>query len=299
MKTISFVGNSEPPQKLLELFKKFTPNQFGIWGELKGEPHYDTDYHAVIDYIPDNLKNIIKEEKTVYLGAHPETMRAYRDMSGYKGLKMYDLKHEFGFGEYWIKYDYDYLKNLKPIQKKYPLGAIVSNADTQSYHKARIKWLERFTNKDNLSFDLYGRINPKTENMKQYYRGACGSYDPRGAASSDGNDHMSGKEPIYETHKYMIEFDATGQHYMSERVFDCLLLWSMPIYWGGQGVQKYLPSGCFHSLNIDADGEDVLNIINGTSYEDNLEAIAKARNIILDELLIWPRVHKAIWGRTK
>ncbi len=240
METISFIGNSESPEKLLDLFKKMTPHNSGIWGRLKGEPHYRTTYHAVIDYLPSGLG--IDESKCVFLNAHPETMQAYRNMDSYKGLKMYDAKNSLGFLEWWLKYDYDYLSNLQPMQKIKRLGCIVSNANTQPYHKARLEWLDRFTNrKEELHFDLYGRIIPFTEKMKTYYRGVCGSYDPRGAASSGGNDHMTGKEEVYEQHKFMIEFDATGNFYMSERVLDCLLLWACPIYYGGGGI-KVLPS---------------------------------------------------------
>jgi len=212
---------------------------------------------------------------------------------------MYDLKHHFGFGEYWIKYDYDYLKALQPTHKPKKLACIMSNADTQEYHKKRLNWLERVTNKKDLAFDLYGRLNPRTDSIKEYYKGPCGSYDARGSASSGGNDHMSGKEPIYEQHQYMLEFDATGANYFSERIFDCLLLWSMPIYWGGSNLHKYIPKESFHYLNIESDGEDVMQIINSGSYEKNLDAIKNARTILLDHLQIWPRIHSAIYGRNK
>lgn len=299
MKTISFIGNSESPEKLLEIFKKFTPGRSGIWGDLKGEPHYNTDYYACIDYLPEHLKGKIDESKIVYLGAHPASMQGYRDMSNYKGLKMYDCKYEFGFGEWWLKYDYDFLKQLPPPKKSDALGAIMSNANSQDYHKKRLEWLERFTNRGFMNFKLYGRIQPFTEAMKSCYMGECGSLDARGSASSGGNDHMSGKEDVYGSHKYMIEFDATGENYFSERVFDCLLMWCMPIYWGGSNLHKYIPSKSFHYLDINDNGDKILQIVNGDSYEKALPYIAKAREILLDELQIWARVHTAIFGRTK
>ena len=73
----------------------------------------------------------------------------------------------------------------------------------------------------------------------------------------------------------------------------------MPIYWGGSGLHKYLPKEAFHYLDLNKNGDDVQEIINGDSYEKNLQYIAKARNILLDELQIWPRIHKAIFGRSK
>lgn len=294
---IAFVGNSEPPQRLLELFRKFTPGRTGCWGQLQGVDNYkDADVFGVIDWLPQGLG--IDETKCVFLGAHPPTMQAYRNMSNYKGIKMYDLKHTIGFLEWWLDYDYDYLSNLKPNNKSFKLGAIVSNADTQSYHQARLTWLNRFANTNPKDFDLYGRIKPSGR-LKDYYRGACGSLDPRGAAASGGNNHMQGKELAYSLHKYMLEFDATGEHYFSERVLDCILMWSMPLYWGGSGLHKYIPENSFRYIDINKNGEDVLEIINSNFYEEHLEDLAKARDILLNELQLWPRIHQAIFGVRK
>lgn len=297
MNKIAFIGNSEPPDKLLEIFKKMTPGSSGIWKNLIGVDNYkDADYFAVIDYIPYNVK--ISEKKCVFLGAHPQTLKAYRSFRAYNGIKMYDCKHIFGFGEWWIKYNYDYLKALQPITKTKQLGCIVSNADVDKSHFVRKEWLRRFTSREDLKdFDLHGRIVPDTS-MTKFYKGVCGSPDYRGSAISSGNNHMIGKEEVYEQHKYMLEFDNIGTHYFSERIFDCLLLWGMPIYFGGKFVHEYIPKDSFKYLSIEESGDDVLNIINNNTYENNIDEIAKARNILLDKLQIWPRVHEAIFGES-
>ena len=296
MKKIAFIGNSEPPERLLELFRKMTPNNSGIWKNLVGVDNYrEAEVFGVIDSVPAGLG--IDETKCVFLGAHPESMHAYRDMSRYRGIKMYDCKETFGFGEWWLKYDYDYLSALKPMRKPKQIGAIVSDATSQDYHKKRIAWLQRFTDRpDLISFDLYGRIKPRTVNMQKFYKGPCGSYDPRGHASSGGNDHMCGKEEVYEEHVYMIEFDATGANYFSERVFDCLLLWAMPIYWGGAGLHKYIPAESFRYLDIGGSGDDVKAILNEHPYDKALPYIAKARDLLLNKYQIWARCHEAIFG---
>jgi hypothetical protein len=297
---IAFIGNSEPADYLLKLFSKFTPKQSGTWGKLVGVDSYDkADVFAVIDYLPNHLKNKINEKNTIYLGAHPPEMSAYHDMSNYKCLAKFDCKYTLGFLEYWLSYDYDYLSALKPNIKNWKLCSIVSNARTQSYHTKRIDFLKRFTTKlrsTNEEFHLFGRIVPDTEDMKYYYRGVRGESDARGFATS-GKDHMYGKEEVYSLHKYALEFDAfSNGGYFSERVADSLLMWSMPIYWGGQNVHKVLPENSFRYLNIDASGEDVLEIINSDFYEKNLDAVAEARNIILNQELIWPKCHKVIYG---
>ncbi len=297
MKKLAFIGNSEPPEKLLEIFRKFTPGNSGVWKNLQGVDNYkDADYFAVIDYLPPSVQ--VDESKCIFLGAHPETMQAYRNMDSYKGLKMYDARKTFGFGEWWIKYDYDYLSKLQPPAKTKNLACIVSDANTQPYHKKRRDFLERFCDKHGDKIDVYGRITP-WGSIKNSYKGACGSLDPRGAAATGGNDHMSGKESVYEQYKYVIEFDATGKYYFSERVFDSLLLWAMPFYWGGENLHDFIPYDSFRYLNIDGDGQDVLLFLSDPLlYEKSLPDIAQARNVLLNRYHIWARTHEAIFGES-
>lgn len=293
MKTLCFIGNSETPAKLLDLFKKMTPGQSGCWGQLQGVPIYNADYYAVIDILPAGVG--VDESKCIFLGAHaPESHEAYKDMRNYRGLKMYDCRHTFGFGEWWIKYDYDYLTNLQPMNRTKTLASIVSNADSQLYHKMRRIFLDKFCSKYSSKLDLYGRIIPWGP-LNASYKGCCGSSIP----TAQNNDHMSGKEPVYESYKYAIEFDAFGKHYWSERVFDCLLLWCYPIYTGGETLQDYIPKESFSYFNLQGDGKDIMDIIEHDPYEKAIPYMKIAREKLLNEWSIWPRVHQAIFGTTK
>jgi hypothetical protein len=298
MKKLAFIGNSEPPSKLLEIWRKQTPGRSGIWGQLEGIANYkDADYFMVVDVLPSGLG--IDPKKCIFLGAHPPGMKPYADMSNYTCLAKADCKDMVGFLEWWIKYDYDYLKALQAPTKTKLLGAVMSNADTMPHHKSRKDWLKRFCQRDNLDFNLHGRIQPDNKQIARYYRGACGSWDPRGAAASGGNDHMSGKEQFYLDHKYVFEFDAVGRHYFSERILDSMLLWAMPLYWGGEGMHEVLPPESFRYLNINGDGQDMLDIVNSGFYEQHIGDLTKARDILLDELQLWPRTHKLIFGTNR
>lgn len=293
MKNIAFIGNSQSPDKLLELFKTFTPNRSGIWGQLKGVDNYkDADYFGVIDYLPDNIRHQVDEHKCVFLGAHPESMQAYRNMDHYKGLAMFDCAKTFGFGEWWIKYDYDYLSALKPMQKTKELACIMSNADPHPYHKKRRAYLERFCDNYGKQIDVYGRIKPWGSIMDSY-KGHCGVLQP----GAKENDHMSGKESVYETYKYALEFDATGKCYFSERIFDCLLLWCMPMYWGGQSLHEFIGARSFKYLDIKEDGTDVITCVDSNLYEVAIPHITEARNLLLNHLQVWARIHTIIFGR--
>lgn len=309
MKKLAFIGNGETPAKLLDMFKKLTPGNSGVWGQLQGVDNYkEADYFCVIDYIPVHLKKEIDETKCVFLGAHPRSLKhAYRDMSNYKGVAMFDCDKNFGFGEIWVDVDYDTIISMKPPIKTVTLSCIMSNSSTDVSHVVRRQWLKRFTDKisnlPEIQFNLHGRIIPFTDNMKKYYRGPCGSLDPRGAAATGGkNNHMIGKEEVYKNSKYVLEFDNFSEngHYWSERIFDAFAFWACPIYYNGGGkLHEYIGSNSFQYLDIEKDGTDVLNIIKSSFYDDNLMNIQKARDVLFNKLQIWPRTHFGIFGVCK
>jgi hypothetical protein len=295
MSKIAFLGNAEHPSRLLETFRKMTPGKSGKWGQLEGTGNIEeADYFACIDRIPSDYRSKVREDKCITLGAHPESVRAYQNMASFRTLAKFDCAETIGFLEWWIKYDYDYLSALQPMTKTKLLGTIVSNAETDNSHRVRKAYLQRICQAYSGKLDVYGRIIP-TGSVVANYKGACGN--PCGSASI--GDYWSGKEAVYESYKYMLEFDNVGENYFSERVLDCMLLWAMPIYWGGKGVHKVLPDTSFRYINIDGNGEDVMEVVNSDFYEKNIDSLAKSRDILLNQLQLWPRVHAAIYGVSK
>jgi hypothetical protein len=301
MKKLAFIGNAEKPDYLLDMFRKQTPKREGIWKNLLGVPRLDqADYYAVIDFIPAWQRSQVDESKCVFLGAHPETIGAYHNMDSYKGIKMYDCKNTFGFGEWWIKYDYDFLSRLQPTRKIKDLCCIMSDANTTPYHKLRREYLNNFCKNYKLKCDVFGRIKPWGY-IEECYHGELGSKDARGNATTGGNDHMSGKEPVYEKYQYALEFDVSGKYYFSERIFDSLLLWCMPFYYGCENIHDFLPTESVFKISPEAQGGDVMNKIytkidGFTAYEVATPAISEARDLLLNKYQIWPRVHEAIFG---
>lgn len=290
---ICFLGNSETPTNLLKIFSKMTPQRSGKWGQLEGIGNIDeADYFVTVDRIPRELRDKIPENKTIFLGAHPETSNGYQDMNSFNAFAKFDCKKEVGFLEWWINYDYDYLSNLKPMVKTKLLGTIVSDANTVKSHNLRRQYLERFCNMYPNQLDIYGRIIA-WGSLVSHYKGVCGQ------TNKAIGDYWSGKETVYEQYKYMLEFDSIGKYYFSERVLDCMLLWAMPIYWGGLNVHLVLPENSFRYFNIDGNGEDIIDIINSNFYEEHLDDLAKARNILLNEQQLWAKIHKAIFGAYK
>jgi len=291
MPKISFYGNSETPSRLLQIFAKMTPGGKGVWKNLQGvDSLADSDYVVIIDRIQKLHIDLIPPEKQILIGAHPESCNGYARMTDIDAFYKMDIGETFGFGEWWINYDYDYLTRLPAGYKPNRLAVIMSNSNTQIYHRKRKEYLERFCGKYKDYVDVYGRIRP-WGSIIPCYKGVLGQ------SEHAGSGYWYGKEPVYEQYEYALEFDAWGKHYFSERVFDCLLLWCMPFYNGGHGISKYLPNGCFKWVDMGLYGDDVIEWLKDRElYEKALPSIAEARDLLLNKYQLWARVSELAFG---
>ena len=81
-----------------------------------------------------------------------------------------------------------------------------------------------------------------------------------------------------------------GTHYWTEKLADCFLSWTMPIYYGCSNILDFFPDESM--VRIDIEDPDVLNTIRDTIHSDlqirNREAIAHARQLVLEKYQFFP-----------
>ena len=97
-------------------------------------------------------------------------------------------------------------------------------------------------------------------------------------------------------YKYILDFDEiNNEHYFSERIFDDLLMWTMPIYRGCANLDKYIPKDSFiYSEGLSM--AQIHGIVNSSTFENNYPAIKTARELLLNKYQLWPRVLETIEG---
>jgi hypothetical protein len=84
-----------------------------------------------------------------------------------------------------------------------------------------------------------------------------------------------------------IENYADNDWYVSEKLWDSLLAWCLPIYYGGSAADKLLPPGSFLRLpSLDEKGLAYIRDVtsNPDAWHEAKDAIAEARQIILHKL---------------
>ncbi|MEQ8740666.1 MAG: glycosyltransferase family 10 [Hoeflea sp.] len=164
---------------------------------------------------------------------------------------------------------YDELKacTIAPTDKPLPLSWICSDEALLSGHRYRLAFLSAL--KARVPFDLYGR----------------------------GFREIPDKWPALAPYRYSIAFENfRGPLLMTEKLMDCFVAETMPIYYGSPTVTDYFPAESM--VIIDPDDPDVFRIIADVVASDrwlkNRDAVLEAKRITLDEMNLFARLARFI-----
>jgi len=163
-----------------------------------------------------------------------------------------------------IDKSYDELKGLPVPDKTNTLSCITSNKTIFPGHRDRMDFIARLQKSD-IEIDLYGRgFNPIDDKFDALY-----------------------------PYKYSLVIENySGADYWTEKIADCFLSWTMPIYYGCTNISDYFPEGSFIELNIM--DKNIINKIKTVLKEDPyhraIDAIAESRNRILNDYQLFPYI---------
>ena len=280
------------PEIFLESILKMTPKRKGIWKNIVAVTNpNEADFYAIFDGYNGELHD--EENKSIYFSQHPYTPYSpkHKMFENKKALLKFPLKYYLNPGEWWIEYDYDYLSTLKAPVKDKNLCCIVTYQTHHKMYSNRLEFLRKFVIE--YSLDLYGRPSEKFNQdtqLKQHYLGALGNntYD------AVKGEHIPGKN-ILKNYKYSIEFDVGPCiNYFSERLYDSLLLWCLPFYFGSTNLHEYIPDGSFEYINTNNSISKIIYCVNTDTRKNRLQYIAEARDLLLNKYQIWAYVHNVV-----
>jgi hypothetical protein len=156
---------------------------------------------------------------------------------------------------------YDDLVAAAPLPKTRGLSWVTSSREDLPGHKLRMRFLERL--RAEVDLDLYGHgfryIEDKGEGLRPY--------------------------------RYSLAFENhSGPYYWSEKITDCLLAWTVPIYYGCSRILDYFPAKSL--IRIDPGDpktpRQIQSILENDDYDSRLAAIAEARELFLNRYQIFP-----------
>jgi hypothetical protein len=144
---------------------------------------------------------------------------------------------------------------------------ITSGINRTANHRQRLEFL-RLVQSSQIDCDFYGRDLPSWVNT-----------------SGKLDNKWYGMAPYY--YNLAVENYADNSWYVSEKLWDSLLAWCLPIYYGGPAADKLLPPGSFLRLpSLDEKGLKYIQEVTTTpdAWYAAKDAIAEARQIILHKL---------------
>ncbi len=303
IKTVGMISSYSNIDKRGDWLWQQTPNHFGIWGNIKiqaSAPNPDFMLMYQFDFPKKNqpqswldklrrksqkpeidvgsrLRGVPKE-RVIYLLREPpldevveKNKRYYQAAENYCGY--ISGPDDFApFPDYmpaiwYIGNSFRELNEMPIPEKVAPCSWITSGINRTANHRQRLQFLESLQNNE-IKFDLYGRNLP---------------------AWSKSSGELGGKwhgiAPYY--YNLAIENYADNSWYVSEKLWDALLAWCLPIYYGGSAADKLLPPGSFLRLpSLDEKGIAYIQEVTSTpdAWYAAKDAIAEARQIILHKL---------------
>lgn len=270
-------------QLFLDTLVKMTPNRSGKWHNMVAVTN---PQEADFVFVFDGYSGELPKNRTVYLGQHPNCLKSFRKWEDKEVLLKLPLDQYLNPGEWWISHDYDTLTNMHPPFKTKGTACIMTYQTHNDMYAQRPKFIGELAKY--CTFDLYGRPEEKFKadsNLVQHYKGSLGKNVPNGMLG----EHLIGKEILID-YTYTIEIDVGPTiNYFSERFYDSMLLWCMPVYFGSDNIHQWLPPEAFHYFDIEDlnDVHKIKDIINSDSWAQNLHKISHARDLLLNKYQLW------------
>ncbi len=282
---------------------KQTPNHFGVWKNIQMlATAKEPDFLLLYQYdfplpqepipwwkqlknkqanktakIPDIFKKVPKEKIIFLLREPPLAEVVKRNQLNYQVASQYcgyvSGPDEFApVPEYmpaiwYLRSSFEELDRGKVPKKQKTCSWITSGISRTENHRKRLAFL-KLLQENNVEFDLYGRNLPDWSH-------SLGTVENKWNATA----------PYY--YNLAIENYAENDLYVSEKLWDSLLGWCLPIYYGGAAADKLLPKGSFLRLpSLDEKGLAYINDVTSSldAWHEAKEKIAEARQIILHEL---------------
>jgi len=263
----------------LDLFRQ-TPGCSGVWEEIR----FTEQSTATCDYVlvlnkpiadatvrcpPEHVWAVMQEPPNEVFGwmhpGDPSYTRVYTSDTRLKAGSRHI--HSQPALAWHIEKDYDFLTGCSIPEKTGSLSWVTSNKSTFRGHRARMRFLQALQNQ--VAFDLYGT----------------------------GFRFIKDKWDALAPYRYSLAIENfSNAYYWSEKLADCFLAWSMPIYYGCTRITDYFPAESMLVIDIHDHHyvDQIREAIQSEAWERNLEAIACARQLVLDKYQLFPFITQKI-----
>jgi hypothetical protein len=253
--------------------KRQTANSSMKWGHFTftEDNIEECDYLVILDYPKDDFSIKVNPNNILHLSLEPPNeVSKYRQYAN-KNVKwifnQLDIKRNnilsHGALPWHIDKDFNFLTELKleNLHKKNNIVWVTSNQRSSQGHQKRMCFLDNI--KDLPFVNLYGR----------------------------GIKHVEDKWDVLSEAKYAIAYENfQSDYYWTEKIIDCFLSFTMPLYFGCNNIGSFFPKGSY--IQIDPKDKHIRlfleEIVKSSKWEENLDAISEARDLVLNQYNLFP-----------
>lgn len=250
-----------------------TPKGGLRWGNVRFvEDDVPCDYAVVLNFAPpgtavtcppENVWLLLQEPPNEHFRPmHAGGAEYTRIFTTDEALQGPRYVHEQPALPWHVERDYDWLKACAPPEKVRSASCITSAKAIFEGHRRRLRFLADVRRQ--MEFDLFGR----------------------GFAS------VSDKWDVLAPYRYAIVVENfANAFYWSEKLSDCLLAWTVPIYVGCTNIGHWFPDDAV--VSVDMNDPNVVDKIRAVvaepqGWDRRRAALAEARNRILDRYNLFP-----------
>jgi len=267
------------------VYRWCSPGENSRWGNIVSVDNMDeADYLVIVNTPLDIDYSSFPPEKILYFKWEPDEFFFVQHMWD----NVHPSSHKFNTSDtgilikWHVNKTYDELKNIGFPEKTKQLSWITTNQGdgTQSGvqilegHVLRMNFMKKFLQRYPGVLDLYGR------RLIKY-----GGYE------------IEDKWDGLKDYRYAFTFENSEQKgYWTEKICDAILSGCMPIYWGCPNLKDFLPKNSFIRLDLRKEDavEKAIEIIHSDFREQHLDELKEAKNLILDNWNVWPRLHRIV-----
>ena len=216
-----------------------TPDSLGVWGDFKfyiNENIEDCDYWVVFNHLLSEEETVICSPKnTIFLTAEASSIQLYdhdflnqfeyviscQERIKHKHLTLFHQGHPWHVGrrqsshknESFTK-SYSDLISMTPPEKRKKISIIASDVQLTEGHIKRYEFAKALKRHFQAELDWFGR----------------------------GVNEISDKWDALIDYKYSVAIENFQEpDWVTEKIYDCYLAYTMPIYHGSPNIGKYFP----------------------------------------------------------
>lgn len=252
-----------------------TPGHSGVWDNIRFTEEKILDFDLLVVLNAPNIPLTIKcSEKWLLSQESPIKLYNWHKRSFENFDRVYsfwneeNIHHDQTSLPWHVNKNYDQLKALgenELASKKDELSWVTSNYTNKPGHVLRMSLLSHLKEKG-FAFDLFGK------------------------GFSPVEDKFDGLFP----YKYSLAVENYScNDYWTEKIADCFLSWTMPVYYGCKNIESYFPKEAMIIIDPNdpaAAMEIIKKAMEEKRWEKNLAAIKEARELVLDKYQFFPNI---------